>query len=626
MKSLRNTLVLLLSITILIFSLDYGQNIILKKNYGLENSINLIVNNTDEFDEYIDSFSVENNIQISKYLHKDKLTEIYTTNDNFIISKKKTILDSNKTNIYPIENVRNIGYNGIYFFNTDNNIISEKFCQGISKKEIGTCTILTSQDKDSLMSDFSGLLITICLIMCTTLLLVVQSLTRLKKDISILKVSGISNLQILKFLLLQEFSFLYNHQIIFLFIFLINKILIRGDFNVPYPLMIFILFQIIIYILYITIIYIYITQCGMKNLKGYDNRKERILLEILKFFMILISVVIVTNLTHDINNLYYELNSYSILKKYENLYTFDISYTGELDEEAYKKNASRNGEFTKSIINNENIIFVEQFYDSTCSELTLNCNGMIVNNTYIDNYTEVTSLESNKINILIPKSLEQDVDKDYIESELLFYADNDTEIIFNTYVDDDFITFDSTNLYANNPIIIVDYGMLKNEYYSAAISNQSILYKTDSMNPYDEFSKLFTDPEIKNSITSVYNPLEKQLEYINNIQSDIYVSFTILSMNIISTGLLILFSTKQYFNINKKKIVLEMLYGRKKSIFNTKFIFFKVLLYMPIIMLCSILHLNLVIIILIFIVDIVIFYVHLKVKIKNNFSEIIRGE
>lgn len=646
MKKYFKILITFFLLILLYITIDIGFNFNQQKQlFNDKNRISLNINmnkkNLSKFLNYIDNFSKKNDVIITKRIMLSKNLYIYSSDTNIKIANNPFIWsNNNQVDTFNISQIKNIGYNG--FYNFSKNDVQEKFCQGIKQQKLGNCTIDLIH-KESILSFVSVNYIVIMLNMTIILFTVYTYILLLKKrEVNIRKLSGeyFKNIYFKMFdQKLLRYSFI--NLIIMVILLFINSLLTNNTqayFNILlyYGIIIVIIF-ILILLYRLLIFYVFYKNAQYVNVQENYSKKEynifSAIFNILKLLLMIVIIFVISKQFVMLQDIKKSEKDLVIFSNHKNLYTFGVRYTGQLDSQnaaVYDKKAS---EFYKDLSRNGKLFMIDasrslanKDYLSECSSTyNYSCNGAIVNENYLEKFTNLKIHNHNALNIFVHKKNKvnpKDIIKDVRDNMDLDGMRR--KYIINYYNEDiELLTIDQNAYKINNPVILVDNFTYANDMYGSSLTGgNSIFFETNIKQPFTYLKNDIQKHNLQNEILEVYTPTSEITEEIVRLNQEYKQSLVIVTLSIVGLAALIYNNLRLYFDRYKNEMFLNIIHGVPLRYLIKRIYLINIVISVIIIILAMFLNLNIIVTMGVIIFELVLTYL-LAWLLKNK---IVKGE
>ncbi|PKE62216.1 DUF1430 domain-containing protein [Macrococcoides caseolyticum] len=564
-----------------LFSLKEEEELIPDSNYVIKITEWDFKHSKESIYKELNKISKENDISIYKVSYSDGKNEtkkyIYPIN-----SKEKDLTEtfnSKKNKLMNFEEVLKKDVRGNYFVK-EKNIDNTNIQNSLLKLGIKSDIIKISPQIlfISLIAD-NGLLFPILSLFIIYILYFLKKVCSNFKEIAIKKLNGYSNGNII----FEDFHKKILYYISFFAIFIFATILYLNLLEHNSQITLFIKREVILYCLYLLIIiiisiisYFLVIKIDIPSLiKGQKPYKQlRIISTFTKCILLLVfSIIYIGNYNH-LKELSLINESKKIWNQMDDYYTVDIApifYKEEEKKILQKKfhNLIIYSEKTNNtlLIRNNNVYNPSNTYSNV-----ENSKVLFINKNFIDFYGKLDQdfsikTDASQIEIILPvnsmskrKNIELDVN-DWIKFQQDGTNINQNSHFISKENDYKIYSFDTRTMkkysYIYSPVILVIEGNdLGDDFYYTSVSQGSYLFKN-----YDSTIDNIKKFGLENYVSSVTSFKDK----VNSDYKEIKIKYLILLLaqilNIVTISITILFDIKQYFDQNKKLLLIKKIHG-----------------------------------------------------------------
>ncbi len=524
----------------------------------------------EELSEYIK----DSEIEVIRMINTAEGRSVFTSNlekyENFADGRFPLTYsnDISNTRFYSLDELKNFGYDGVYSIKGNSELVSE-FINGLQDYMDIKLNAMTPNVEVSIFFSNFVLFLSFFIVICVMLIDVLQR----RYEFTILLKNGFSKLDVVKWCLKRDIN---NFRFIIVTTFVLVAVV--SFINKSALLLLFLIT--IFFIAYIIILSSILFTVLINVKKGIFNAisytKRITYLNSLKYVLFIIILIFMVPFSLNLSNTFTSVESYFAYRDYDNLYSLPQYNVQVTDFDKFQEYEDKLSHFESDFIQKMDPYLISTSSYNSGSYVGNDPNfekygiddHIYINKKYaLDFITEDIKFQEGKITIIALKQFESDLEfesaiTDYLE-ENEGYLEEDVDFI---YVD----TLELETLYSNPnyQVITPKYVTVVEKFNRSKapefFSKKSYLFKSDSVNPYDEVKSIIEKNGLQANIPSVNSVYANVISDVL-IVLNLFVKFLVLLIVILVIYIYLLYIVI-YMEIDINKRRYSILYSSGFSI------------------------------------------------------------
>lgn len=642
MKNYFKIIITFFLLILLYITIDVGFNYNQEKQFFNDKNsvtINLFRNKRtyNKFIDYINDFSRKNDVIITKQIYANHNKQVFSSNPTFKVANKPFAWSPNQwISTYDSTELASIGHSGFYHFSKDG--LQKDFCTGVVDEGLGKCAIDTTARPNILTfigNNYWAMLATMAI---TVFGMYGYLLSNDKKEVSLRKISGESRKKIFWRMFDDKLFYYFIINVIIMSVLLLINNLITNNVGAFLNMLFYYLGTILLVFVLLLLLRWFMFRFYYKNTKNrnvsasYNKREYKFfatIFNVLKFLLMALLIVVGTKQLNTFNEFRQTEKGAKVFKDHQEIYTFDVDYKGQLPGVNAKMFDKRASGFYKSLSNRNKLYLVDasraidsKFNEPDCKALyNYSCNGVFVNQNYLNDFTDLSVGNSNTLNVFVKKQKKVDTDELIKDIRKNMDLDGAKRRYSIHYYDDNIklLTLDERAYEVKNPVILVDNMGYRNQMYgSIAARGHNMFFETNSDKPFGYIRNYVQSNRLENEILGVYKPFSRITEKQRALDDRMEQTFAVIVLGLLALMTIIYDHIKLLFDRDHDKITLNTIHGLPLYYLLKGFYIFNIIFAVIVVILALIFHLNVFVAITVALVTLVITYVMSEILKNKN--------
>lgn len=642
MKNYFKIIITFFLLILLYITIDVGFNYNQEKQFFNDKNsvtINLFRNKKtyNKFVNYINNFSRKNDVIITKQIYANHNKQVFSSKPTVKVANKPFVWSGNQwISTYDSTELGSIGHSGFYHFSKDG--LQKDFCAGVADEGLGKCAIDTTTKPNILSfvgNNYWAMLATMAI---TVFAMYGYLLSNDKKEVSLRKISGESRKKIFWRMFDNNlFCYFIINVIIMSVLLLINNLITNnmGAFlNMLFyylgtVLLIFVLLLLLRWVMF----RFYYKNTQNHNVSAAYNKKEytffATIFNVLKFLLMALLIIVGTKQLNMFNEFIQTEKAAKVFKDHQEIYSFDVNYRGQLPGVNAKMFDKRASGFYKSLSRRNKLYLVDasraidsKINEPECQALyNYRCNGVFVNENYLNDFTDLRVGNSNALNVFVKKQKKVDTDELIKDIRKNMDLDGVKRHYSIHYYNDNIklLTLDERAYQVKNPVILVDNMSYRNQMYgSLAAQGHNMFFETNSDKPFGYIRNYVQSNRLENEILGVYKPFSKINEKQRELDNKMEQGFAIIVLGLLALMSVIYDHLKLLFDRDHDKITLNIIHGLPMYYLMKGFYIFNIIFVAIVVILALIFNLNIFVALSVALLTLIIIYIMSEILKNKN--------